>query len=70
MDSAHIRNPHGTCQQIPLERRNEQILSCIRNPFARYVSIYEYGAGKTAYQNKREQIQQGFPDFPELSFQE
>ncbi len=59
---------HGTWEQIPLIHQNKPIISILRNPFARYISLYEFGWFKRYPVGKKEDISAKFPNFPELSF--
>ena len=35
-------NQHGTCVEIPASHRHLPIVSCVRNPYDRFVSIYHF----------------------------
>jgi hypothetical protein len=67
---ANICNPHGTYEQIPEEHKGKPIVSCMRNPFDRYVSTYEYRNWRQQQSEELEQILRQFPSFPELTFEE
>lgn len=60
---------HGTYEQIPEEYRERSILSCIRNPFDRYVSLYEYRQWQRKAFTNQKIISDKFPEFPNLSFE-
>lgn len=63
---------HGTCSDIPTTHRNIPLLGCIRNPFERYVSQYEFAWWKQElppWTNLNE-VHSRFPHFPDLSFEE
>jgi hypothetical protein len=66
---AHVYHPHGTYEQIPEEHKAKSIVSCIRNPFDRYVSTYEYQNWLQWHPSQMEEIMKQYPDFPELSFE-
>jgi hypothetical protein len=61
---------HVTYLQIPEEHRHKVVASCIRNPFERYVSVYQFGQWKKTFHNYSEQLTREFPQFPDLSFDE
>ena len=63
-----VLNQHGTYEQIPAEHRNKPIISCIRNPFDHYVSIYAYRSWIQRHFDKSETIMKKFPNFPNLDF--
>ncbi|MFW6046625.1 MAG: sulfotransferase domain-containing protein [Candidatus Woesearchaeota archaeon] len=68
----NIVGPHTTYSQIPLKHREKPVLISIRNPFERFVSLYEFGhwKGESGFKvnPKFPEIKQEFPDFPEISF--
>ncbi len=63
---------HGTCSDIPTSCRDLPILGCVRNPFERYVSQYEFAWWKKELPqwSNLDEIYSIFPHFPELSFEE
>ena len=63
---------HGTCSEIPREYRGRTILATIRNPYDRYVSIYEFGLWRSIpdFFGSPEIARQVYPHFPNLSFAE
>lgn len=63
-------NQHGSYEQIPNEDKNKPIISIIRNPFDRYVSLYEFRRWTINPNFNFEIIKEHFPTFPELSFEE
>lgn len=67
---ANVYNRHGTYDQIPEEYKDRPIISCIRNPFDYYVSIYEFRNWEEWHLIKMPQIKEHFPSFPDLSFKE
>jgi hypothetical protein len=61
---------HGSYDQIPDEFKNKPVISVIRNPFDRCVSLYEF---RQWVQNPFLDIEKNkkyFPAFPELNFEE
>jgi hypothetical protein len=65
-------NKHGYCCEIPESHRGLPVAACVRNPFDRYVSQYEFGWWK---ENRQpwidwESIKRDYPSFPALSFAE
>jgi hypothetical protein len=65
-----ISAQHGTLRQIPPEHRHKPILTIIRNPLSRHVSIYRFGWWKTHPPADVETLRTRFPTFPELNFAE
>jgi len=68
---AGVFNPHGTYEQIPEAHRAKPVISCIRNPFDRYVSTFairNWAQGQP--REEREKIKEEYPEFPELTFEE
>jgi hypothetical protein len=67
-------NQHGAYEQIPEEYRDRPVFAVMRNPFDRYVSIFEYGVnpGGWRYNPYAEEkaIRQEFPNFPDLTFKD
>jgi hypothetical protein len=66
------REDHDNCCDIPLMFRNKPIFSTIRNPYDRYVSLYEFASWK-AYPERFyqiEEVKKVYPHFPNLSFAE
>lgn len=61
---------HGRWEQIPECYRDRPILSIMRNPYERYVSMYEYKWWVENPIDKLENVKAEFPDFPDLSFKE
>ncbi|MGD2111372.1 MAG: sulfotransferase family 2 domain-containing protein [Phycisphaerae bacterium] len=63
---------HGTCNEIPARHRTKPIIACVRNPYDRYVSQFEFGWWKTDRfpDIDRERIRRRFSHFPDLSFEE
>ena len=61
---------HGTYCQIPPEYRNRKIVSIIRNPLDRFLSIYKYGAWKHSPPIPNNEVKKLFPKFPELEIDE
>jgi hypothetical protein len=71
----HTHRWHGTRQEIPSEYRDRPILSCLRHPLDRYVSIFEFGWWKRpeflkGYQSAIGDFDARYPNFPNLSFRE
>jgi hypothetical protein len=63
------RSQHGTYRQIPLEHRGKAILTVIRHPCDRLVSMYEFRDwARNPVDNTAARAM--FPSFPDLSFPE
>jgi hypothetical protein len=65
-------NKHGTCNDIPRSHRDKPILGCIRNPFDRYVSQYEFAYWKHSPRPEWDidAIRERVPQYPDISFAE
>lgn len=61
---------HGTYSQIPLKYMNREVVSIIRNPLDRFLSLYRYGAWKQSPPIPNTEIRSLFPSFPELDMDE
>jgi len=66
---ANVFNQHGMYEQIPEEHRTKSIVSCIRNPFDRYVSTYEFRNWQKRDPRELEKIAELYPEFPNLNFE-
>lgn len=62
--------PHGLRCQIPEEHKDKKVVSVIRNPFERLVSLYEYGDWKKNFWLDESEIQKKYKNYPEISFAE
>lgn len=63
---------HAACNEIPRPFRDRPVLSTVRNPYDRYVSIFEFGwwrRGDRKVQGQ-DRIRQDFSGFPDLDFAE
>ena len=69
---AGLSTPHGTRRQIPIRHRGKAIISSIRCPLDRCLSLYMYGDWKSDDQlpDKREEIAGLFPSYPALTIDE
>lgn len=61
---------HGTYHQIPPMHRHKAVMSVMRDPVERIISLYEFGAWHQEPTPGPEQIKAWFPSFPDLSFDE
>ena len=63
--------PHGTLQQIPLEHRSKPVVSAMRHPVSRCLSLYNYGDWQIEDQLPRSsaEIKSRWPAFPNLDFE-
>ena len=69
--SQEMRGQHSTYSQIPDKYQDLPVVSIIRNPFERYVSLYEYRWWKNyPLYAENPEILQKFPTFPEISFKQ
>jgi hypothetical protein len=64
--------PHGVFRQIPLEFQNLPVLSAVRDPVERLVSLYHYGDWKKqdALPRPLDEIRYQYPTFPEIEFED
>ncbi len=61
---------HGTYSQIPPCYIDREIVSILRNPLERFLSIYKYGAWKHSPPLPKDLLKKLFPNFPELNIDE
>jgi len=61
---------HGTLRQIPAEHRHKPIVSIMRNPFSRYVSLYLFRWWEKVPLAGKSELLERFPHYPDLSFAE
>lgn len=61
---------HGTYIQIPAAHRSKPVVTVVRDPLTRIVSLYEYRDWQTRHFPNLEWLKQQFPHFPDLSFEE
>jgi hypothetical protein len=64
--------PHGVVRQIPDEYNKLKILSAVRDPVERLLSLYHYGDWKKndALIDSIETINIRYPNFPDIQFEE
>jgi hypothetical protein len=69
-DRSGAPTPHGTRRQIPVQHRGKPVISAIRCPVNRCLSLYRYGDWKANDQMPalRDEIEGLFPSYPDLSF--
>jgi hypothetical protein len=65
-----IIDQHGTYSQIPGEYRDKPVVSIIRNPYERLLSIYEFKFWQQNPQLGKDIVNKHFPNFPDLSIDE
>jgi hypothetical protein len=63
-------SPHNSYRQIPEQHKNKPIISTIRNPFDRYVSLYEYRQWVRQPRLDVAIIREHFPAYPDLDFKQ
>lgn len=68
--SQQPKNQHGYYSQIPLEYRDREVASVIRNPYDRFLSIYKYQWWVKYPHLDENIIFKHFPHFPDLSLDE
>ncbi|MBA3341912.1 MAG: sulfotransferase family 2 domain-containing protein [Gemmatimonadaceae bacterium] len=70
-----VRGPkHNTgCDEIPEGHKRKTVLTTVRNPYDRYVSLYEFGWWKKEeyldwYRKSMPDLDQRYPAFPDIDF--
>lgn len=61
---------HGVYVQVPEAHRHKAIMSVVRDPIERIVSLYEYKDWQKYPFPDRDTVSRAFPSFPDLSFEE
>jgi len=61
---------HGVFCQIPQKHSCKKVVSIIRNPIDRILSLYAYGAWKERLPMPCDEITKAFPSFPNLNISE
>ena len=63
---------HGTSEQVPAIFGDRPRFTTIRNPFDRYVLLFEFGWWKSEHGERPwlDEARRRFPHFPDLSFAE
>lgn len=59
---------HQGCDEIPFKHKQKPIVSILRNPFDRYVSIYKFDWWGKHIAVSEKILNRNFPNFPNLSF--
>ena len=62
-----LADQHGTVSQIPIEYSDRKIISVIRNPYERFLSLFEFRWWAKYPPIERSLIDRHFPKFPNLS---
>ena len=65
-----VADQHGTYSQIPRRFRNREIVSIVRNPYERFLSIYEFRYWAHNPRLPLDDVRERFPTFPHLSLDE
>jgi len=60
-------NQHGAYEQIPLIYRDRPVVSVVRNPYDRLLSLYEFRGWMKRPPLPADVLNKHFPNFPELS---
>lgn len=63
------KTPHGWYSQIPERYRGREVVSVVRNPYDRFLSVYDFRDWARYPRLPREVIEREFPDFPNLDFE-
>ena len=64
------KNQHGGYSKIPPQHKDKEIVSIIRNPYDQVVSAYRFGWWKEHYSIDMPLLNERFPSFSNLSFEE
>ncbi len=65
-----IKDQHGSFRQIPTLLKKRPIVSITRHPFSRYISTYNFRWWEKFPPADISEIQDIFPNFPDISFSE
>ncbi len=65
-----IKDQHAVYSQIPTKHRHKKVVSIIRNPFEKIISVYEFAFWKKHPVYNELEIKSFFPKYPDLSFEE
>lgn len=68
--TGYINSEHGVFIQIPDEHTGKQVVSVLRDPIKRLISLYEFRSWAKYPVPNRNKAQEWFPNFPDLSFDE
>jgi len=61
-------HPHASYARIPAEHRGKTILSIVRNPFDRYVSMFFFKQWLREPSASKEILEEIYPNFPKIEF--
>ncbi|MCC6841429.1 MAG: hypothetical protein IT230_14815 [Flavobacteriales bacterium] len=64
------RSEHGVFIQVPEQHRHKPVVTVVRDPLERLVSLFEFRSWAKYPMPDREQATTWFPQFPDLSFSE
>jgi hypothetical protein len=64
------RSEHGVYMQIPSEHRGKTLMTVVRDPMKRIISLYEFRSWAKYPIPDRTTVTNWFPHFPELDFNE
>jgi hypothetical protein len=68
------RHKHAPCSQIPDRLASQPVLSCVRNPYDRYVSEYEFNWWRKRrwlkYYRAVPEFEKRYAAFPDLTFEQ
>lgn len=67
---SNYKDQHGCYDQIPTRAKNKKILSVVRDPYLRLISIYKFKWWAKNPPLENELIKSHFPNFPDLTFQQ
>jgi hypothetical protein len=68
--NAHVRDQHGTYQQVPAGHKHKPLVSVLRHPCDHIVSEYEYREWVRTPPDDVDTIRAHFPRFPDLTFED
>jgi hypothetical protein len=70
INARKVLTQHGLFSQIPEEYKHKTIISCMRNPFDRYVSLYECHHWVHFPYDTEENLRKSYAAYPDLDFKD
>lgn len=70
VDTKDSGTKHGTCKEIPASHQGKPIVACVRNPYDRYVSQFNFRWWARHPFYDVEAVRRKFSNYPDLTFAE